>query len=297
MSSPKPRVSIGLPVFNGEKFLQKALDSLLALHYSDFELIISDNASTDRTAEICQAYAAMDPRVQYYRNSINIGAMQNWYRSFQLSSGEYFLGAAHDDAYHPDFLGSCVGVLEKYPEVVVCYTRTKVIDDSGNFVRDFHMEIDTMSSKPHVRLYNAIGVDYLCIQLLGVFRASAFKRVREYAGYSGCDWNTLAELSLLGKIYEVPEYLFYHRLYLGALGVALHSGRSLQELFTLDPGINWRLGFPALIKVRNYFSAVSRAPISPTERLLCYLQLVRLMAEKAWNRLGKLMKVRSESIK
>lgn len=287
MNSSKPRVSIGLPVFNGADYLEEAIDSLLAQTYTDFELIVSDNASTDRTPEICQGYAAKDARVRYCRNATNIGAMQNWYRSFELSSGEYFLGAAHDDRYHPEFLDKCIQVFEQNPNVVVCYTKTKVIDGNGKFVRNFDVQIDTMSLKPHVRLYNVIGNDYLCIQLLGVMRSSAFGKTKVYTGYYGCDRNSLAELSLLGQIYEVPEYLFYHRLHPKALGAAMGSGRTLKELIALDPGINWHTRFPTLSRFWNYFGSVARISLGPGEQVLCYAQLVRLIIDKTASRIRR----------
>lgn len=285
MKKIAPRVSVGLPVFNGADYLTEALDSLLAQTYPDFELIISDNASTDRTPEICHGYAARDPRVRYHRNATNIGAMQNWYHVFQLSTGDYFLGAAHDDRYHPEFLSQCVAMFAKHPEAVVCYPKTKVIDEHGNFVHDFDRAVDTTSPLPHVRLYNVIGIDLLCIQLLGMFKASAFGKTRQYAGYYGCDRNVLAELALLGPLYEVPEYLFYHRLHPKALGAARHSGRSLQELLTWDPGTNWAARLPTLTRFRNYFASVARMPLDGQERMRCYAQLVRLISDKFSNRI------------
>ena len=89
MSNNKPRISIGMPVFNGEKFIAETLDSLLTQTYSDFELIISDNASTDNTEQICRKYASKDPRINYFRNKSNFGAAKNYNRVFKLSSGEY----------------------------------------------------------------------------------------------------------------------------------------------------------------------------------------------------------------
>jgi glycosyltransferase involved in cell wall biosynthesis len=290
MNHITPRVSIGLPVFNGSEYLQEALNSLLAQTFADFELIIADNASTDNTQTICEEYVARDPRVRYYRNDKNIGAMQNWYYTFRLSSGEFFLGAAHDDVFHPEFLRQCVTAFDQAPEVVVCYPKTKVIDEHGNFVRNFDVEIDTMSPRPHRRLYNVIAIDLLCLQLLGLMRSSAFGKTKVYTGYYGCDRNTLAELAMLGKIYEVPEYLFYHRLHPQALGAALGSGRSIKELFLLDPGINWSARFPTLTRFRNYFVSVTTIPLRPTERFLCYLQLVRVLTDKITNRVTRRIK-------
>ncbi len=90
MTSGAPRVSIGLPVFNGERYLARAIDSILAQDFRDLELVVCDNASTDRTAEICAAYARRDPRVRYHRNPRNLGAGPNYDRCFHLARGEYF---------------------------------------------------------------------------------------------------------------------------------------------------------------------------------------------------------------
>jgi glycosyltransferase involved in cell wall biosynthesis len=281
----KPRLSIGMPVYNGERYLEKALNSILCQTFTDFELIISDNASTDRTSEICQAYAAKDARVRYHRNVTNIGAMQNWYLTFEMSSGEFFLGAAHDDIFHPMFVERCIETLNNHPEAVVCYTRTKVIDEEGNYVGNFVVDINTSSAISHVRFYNVIAVDYLCIQLLGVFRSSAFRSTRQFLGYKGCDRNVLAEFSLLGPILEVPEYLFYHRLHPEALGAAMNSDRSLNDLKLRDPGIDWNVRFPTLIRFANYFASIHRIETSILSRFLCDIQLFRIILEKAISRI------------
>src|SRR5262245_45018612 len=104
MANATPRVSIGLPIFNGEKYVAQAFDSILAQTYADFELIISDNASTDQTEAICQAYANRDRRIRYYRNNRNLGAAANYNRVFDLSTGVYFKWAAHDDIVLPTFV-------------------------------------------------------------------------------------------------------------------------------------------------------------------------------------------------
>jgi glycosyltransferase involved in cell wall biosynthesis len=280
VSTQPPRLSIGLPVFNGEQYLAKALDSLLGQTFTDFELVISDNASTDATRQICEEYAARDARIRYHRNQKNIGAMQNWYHSFQLSRGEYFLGAAHDDVFHFDFVRRCIEELDANPEAVVCYTWTKVIDEDGHIVKDFVVPIDTTSLKPHIRLYNVISIDYLCIQLLGVMRSTAFGATKPFAGYYGCDRNALAELSILGPILEVPEFLFYHRLHPQALGAAKNSGRSHRDLQILDPGIDWNARFPTLTRFINYFRSNHRLVSGFRDRLLCDISLVRIVFEK-----------------
>ncbi|MGA7951628.1 MAG: glycosyltransferase family A protein [Thiobacillaceae bacterium] len=104
MSSSQPIVSIGMPVFNGERYIRDALDSLLAQTFTDFELIISDNASTDRTEQICRQYAAHDARIRYVRQSVNLGALPNFQFVLEAAVGEYFMWAAYDDFWKPNFI-------------------------------------------------------------------------------------------------------------------------------------------------------------------------------------------------
>ena len=120
-----PKVSIGLPVYNGEPFLSETIDAILAQTFKDFELIICDNASTDDTERICRRYAARDKRISYYRQHHNIGAAGNFNRVFNLSSGEYFKWAAHDDLIAPEYLARCVEILERDRSVVLCHSRFK----------------------------------------------------------------------------------------------------------------------------------------------------------------------------
>jgi glycosyltransferase involved in cell wall biosynthesis len=282
-----PRLAIGLPVYNGEDYLEETLVSLQKQTFQDYSLIISDNASTDRTGEICQAYASADPRIHYYRNEKNIGATQNWYRVFDLSSSEYFASAAHDDLYAPEYMQKCMEVLDRDPSVVLCYTKTRAIDECGNSMGDFTVEVDTTSPHPHDRLYNILAIDALCIQLYGVMRSSALRSTKVYAGYYGCDRNTLFELALLGKLQEIPEYLFFHRLYPGALGIAMNSGKTVDELLVLDPGTDWRYRSTAKTIYRNYYTSVSHLVASPSERIRCYQKLTGLILQKAVKRVSQ----------
>src|SRR4051794_35048945 len=115
MGIHKPQVSIGLPVFNGERYLASALDCLINQDFDDFELIISDNASTDATESICRDYAEKDKRIRYFRNEANIGATQNYNRVFELASGEYFKWASHDDECHPSLIRRCLETFAESP--------------------------------------------------------------------------------------------------------------------------------------------------------------------------------------
>lgn len=128
-------VSIGLPVYNGEKYLRRAIDSLLAQDYEGFELIISDNASTDRTAEICQKYQLKDHRVHYYRNENNMGGAWNFSRVLELASGEFFMWTADDDIWKPEFISSLLTELQNHPEAGVAMCATDVVGEDERLIR------------------------------------------------------------------------------------------------------------------------------------------------------------------
>src|SRR5688572_23794306 len=115
MTARPPRVSVGMPVYNGEKYLVHAFTRLLDQEFVDFELIVCDNASTDGTQEICLQFAQKDPRVRYVRNERNIGLAANHNLAFTLARGEFFKWAAHDDDFPRPMLARFVKALEEAP--------------------------------------------------------------------------------------------------------------------------------------------------------------------------------------
>ncbi len=122
-SGARPRVSIGLPVYNGALHLPEALDSLLSQRFTDFEIILSDNASTDGTEAICRAYAAKDARIRYVRQEENIGPTANFNFVLSQSVAPYFMWAAHDDFWEPDFLGEMVAILDARADVEIAFCK------------------------------------------------------------------------------------------------------------------------------------------------------------------------------
>lgn len=236
MTYRSPRVSVGLAVYNGENFLGESLDSLLNQTYEDFELIISDNASTDKTAEICQEYAAKDTRIRYYRNERNLGASWNQNRVFELSTGEYYKLAAHDDLCTPDFLKHCVEVLDRHPDVVLCYPKTMIINAQGEvqtqypdgklignprkqnsalrrlfqpIFGDGKLHLD--AANPRIRFRDIACEIGKCHPIFGLIRTGAVKQTSGWENYGHADGVLLARLALMGKFYEVPEVLFFSR--------------------------------------------------------------------------------------
>jgi glycosyltransferase involved in cell wall biosynthesis len=221
----KPLVSIGMPVFNGERFIEEAVDSILGQTCADFELIISDNASTDRTAEISRAYAGRDRRIRYRRNETNLGAAENYNRVFRAASGRYFKWAAHDDVCAPEFVERCVDVLERDPAVVLCYTRSIFIDETGKQLSEYSEEVEYTSPQPHRRLRTWLmeRPGGWCNLVFGLIRADLLGRTALIGKFAASDYILVAELALLGKLVELPEPLFFRRDHPGRSALA-HPG-------------------------------------------------------------------------
>src|SRR5215472_14068114 len=155
-------LSIGLFVYNGERFLEEALHSILSQTLTDFELIISDNASTDRTGEIAEAYAKGDNRIRYYRSEKNMGAGWNVRRVYELATGKYFKWAAADDLLEPEFLRRCVVALDRDPDCVVAYAKTREVDENGAFIKNYITPMQTNSSDPVARFREMLLTYHKC---------------------------------------------------------------------------------------------------------------------------------------
>ena len=269
----KPPVSIGMPVFNGEKYLERALDSLLNQTFSDFELIISDNASTDRTQEICQVYITRDKRIRYYRNSENLGAAQNYNHVFELSSGEYFKWAAHDDLCAPEYLERCFEILKRDPEVVLCYPKTVFIDEHEQVIEYYDDGFNLRSPKPYQRFRDSLRAASWCNPVTGLMRVSTLKKTLLIGNYASSDKVLLAELALFGKFYEIPEYLFLRRLHEQSSVAANPSDDERAVWF--DPATKGKTVAPRWKRFLEHLKSIRRAPLNKNERVYCYIELMR----------------------
>ena len=287
MCANKHRVSIGMPVFNGEKYIGEAIDSILAQTYPDFELVISDNASTDSTKEICLDYLKKDPRIRFYRNAKNLGGPNNYNRVFELSSGEYFKWAAYDDVLASDYLRKCVGVLDNDPSVFGCHCKTGRIDQEGKFLGYYNegllKRID--SPKPHERFRDLIGLYYTTTPFHGVYRASLFAQSQRHGSYVGADRNLVAELSLMGRIHEIPECLFYWREHPNSYTSTFYGKIREDTLDRLRAEAAWwsKEGgtyFPHWKNCTEYFRSVTRVKLSLSERISCHAQILGWLVEE-----------------
>lgn len=270
MTEPAPRLTIGLPTYNGAGYLAQALDALLAQTYTDYELIISDNASTDATPEIARAYVKQDARVRYVRHPVNRGSAFNHNFVIHEARGEFFKWASDDDLYHPTLLARCVAALDARPEIALAHCWTAYLDGDGVVVGRVTYPLRTDNPRASTRfrslLYEQGGDD-----IYGVIRMPVLHAVGDHGSYHLADRVWVAALALHGPFHQVPDHLYFRRDHPGRAERA--SAGLRRRCVNLDPKRADRLRHPAarLLTeyVLGYVRYIVRAPISPAEKLRC----------------------------
>lgn len=257
-----PTVSIGIPVYNGELLLPSAIQCFLEQSYTDFELLISDNCSSDRTVSISREFAAKDSRIKVISQPRNIGAAENFNALVRMATGKYFKYASCNDLVGADMLRHCVAVLDRDPGVVIAYCRTRLIDEAGQVIEDYDDRMHLMSDNPYERFRDYLKLVRLNNVEQGLIRADALAKTPLVRGIVSGDNYLMAEMAILGKFFEVPEFQFYRRM--GARSAS--KFKTPAELAAmLDPGKkallwqSWK-GFATLL------GAVERASVSAHDK-------------------------------
>lgn len=289
MSRAAPPVSIGMPVYNGERYLAEALDALLSQTYTDFELLIGDNGSTDATREICMEVVARDPRVRYLPSDENRGAAWNYNRVFHGTGGRYFRWAAYDDLVAPTYLERLVEALDEAPATtVLAQSLTIMIDEHGNDVGVWDDGFTISSPRASKRLGQLVRHIVMSNVFFGLVRRSAMERTRLHGAYPSADYVLLAELALLGRFTVVPERLFYRRVHPGMSRFANTSLMDVAEWF--EPGTGGEVRPEQLRLFAEHLRAIGRSPLAAGERaraLAVFLPLwlarnKRALARELW---------------
>lgn len=273
-------VSITLPVYNEERFLPATLDSLLGQTFEDFELIVSDNASTDRTGQIVQEYARKDARILYFRNEENIGALNNFNRLLKHARGEFVWIVAGHDLWDKNFLEACLARFCELPQALLVYAKGYWLEEDGTPGASLGPALDLVSSDPWTRFFQAVkGLE--CYSIYGVFRRESLRQ--------GCmvpcvllpDHPVLAELALRGKIGYVPNTTFYMRLLVHSLGLQ----KSIQRIFSSDQRLGRRRVVDFCLDVfRHYYALIRKYEPSCWRRAFQYVLVTGLLWRR-WYRL------------
>jgi glycosyltransferase involved in cell wall biosynthesis len=279
--SRSPKISIGLPVYNGEPYVRELIEGVLAQTFGDFEFVISDNASTDGTGELCRAYAAADPRIKYFRNAENIGLIRNYNRVFERSTAPYYKWVSADDLYEPRYLEACFPPIRDDASIAVSHCQTILVDQAGGALQydaalhGFHdsrngrtwlLDRDECATRgsPAQRFRAVLAQQIMCGPIYGLMPRALLKKTDLNKSFFGSDKLLLAELALLGRFHIVPEKLFKKRMH--AEMTSMMAGAAQQR--KIDPEATF--SSLRLVKLRNYAAMLSAKELSPFERAACF---------------------------
>jgi glycosyltransferase involved in cell wall biosynthesis len=271
MNQNTPLATVGMPVYNGERYVAQAIESILSQTLQDFELVICDNASTDGTERICREYAASDLRVRYYRGDRNRGAAWNHNRVVELARGKFFRWQCHDDYCDSTFLAKCLAILESDPDIVLCYPQFVRVDEQGRRLGIKSSRVRG-GGEPHERFLSLIYRRDSCEEIYGLTRTAVIRKTALIGPYSNSDDTFLAEMILRGQFREVPEALFFYRIH-PAKSTSAYPSRSARMAW-FKPSAGTRFSLPFLRLFGGYISLVWRSPLRWPEKLRCYSSLV-----------------------
>lgn len=263
-----PRLSLGMPLYNAERYVAQAFEGLLAQDFADFEIVVSDNASTDRTWEICEEYARRDPRIRLYRNPENLGAAYNYNRTVDLARGPLFRWVAYDDVCAPTLLRRCVETLDAGPEAILAYPQTMLVDEHGAAIRPYRDGLDLRSPRAYRRVARFARHWSLCNAVFGVMRTDALRTTGRIRPYPSSDVVLLAELAALGQFHEVPERLFSRRIH----EASSRQGRTTNLAAVaswFDPKRTARATPRRIPLTRRVTGTLAALPAPLTQRLSC----------------------------
>jgi glycosyltransferase involved in cell wall biosynthesis len=211
-SSNKPRVSIGMPMYNGERYIREAIESILKQTFTDLELIISDNASTDRSFEICREYANRDPRVVLLRNPVNLGANPNYRLVAKAARGEFFKWQSANDLLSTDYIERCVAALDRQPQAVLAYGRTVIFENDPKAGTEYDDRMELQDDNGFERYKRCIEGLRLNNVINGLIRSDVLGKTSLMPDYHSSDNVVLGELALAGKFALVADTHFYRRM-------------------------------------------------------------------------------------
>lgn len=260
------KVIIGLPVFNGQRYLGAAIESHLAQSFGDFELVVSDNGSTDATRQICEDYARKDPRVRYLRSQENRGILWNHRRVLEAirAPEQYFRWAGADDILEPGLLQEMFAVLSTRPEVEGVMPATKNIDEHGQTIGSMPTTLDIPFDDPYLRARHVLLSNFQHVIAYGLLRASTLRRMRTGPNYPGWDPIFLWELALNGQLVQTQDKALLRRFHAGSISRV----KTVKEIRKwVEPTAKTGMGFPHWTWAYERARVVMACPLSARDRL------------------------------
>jgi glycosyltransferase involved in cell wall biosynthesis len=262
-----PSVSIGLPVYNGEKHLGESIQSILSQDFSDFELIISDNASTDSTCEICRSFAAHDSRIRLHQNQKDLGAATNFELVFKMARAPYFMWWADDDFLVPRYVAECYEFLTAHIDYVICCSRMRIVDRSGEEIFESTANFTIDDDDSSLRFAKLLKMLPTATPMYGLMRRSALPTSNQlFRRIPGSDQAFLLELILKGKFKQLDKVMLHRRKPIGRS--SLHEQFEFYEMASRRQLGNAKgFRFPHTRLALAFFSVVCSKPFSFWQKL------------------------------
>ena len=312
-----PKLSVGMPVYNGERFVGRAIESYLGQTFGDFDLVVSDNASTDGTEAICRGYAGRDPRVRYHRNETNLGAAPNFNKTFEVARPTaYFKWTGADDEYAPTYLARCVEQLDRDPTVVLAHTAARVIDADGRTIpvvgkpgaadksgeaaanapagpggahaalrwSDLYDRPDRRlgSFSAAERFHEVVVGTRRCMEIWGVMRRGPLTRTPLHGSYYGSDKVLLTYLALAGRFALIDEPLYYRRHH-EASSDSIKSVKEREAWMDTRRAAARKMANPRVQCLRGYHRALVRGHLGIVDQARGYASLAHyLVRPERW---------------
>jgi glycosyltransferase involved in cell wall biosynthesis len=279
MNEERPLVSIGLPVYNGEKFVAEAIQCVLDQSYSNWELIISDNCSTDSTMDICRRFAQQDSRIHVYQNARNMGVSYNYNEAFRRSRGPYFKWMAHDDLFAPEFIEKCVVELERDKSLVLVFSKMSYIDADRHFLRHQASSLSVLGETADARAKQLMvlarqGMDFIWLAY-GVIRHEIIEQCGAMGLHAADDQVLLFKIALRGRMKQMENELFYRREHTGASTCKRGEATVRQRAKFAYADDNRRLVLPWCRLVKEHIISVFDMPLSFSGKLRCVTAVAR----------------------
>lgn len=227
-----PKVSIGMPVFNGEATVCRAIESILAQSHRDFVLIISDNASTDLTADQCARYCRSDSRIRYLRQEVNIGAARNFQAVLESANDKYFMWAAADDWWHPEFIERNLANLVAHPEAIASISNVLL---DGKKYNEADSGVSQLIGSPQEKILLFCRQPGANSRFYSLFKIEALREIRFDREYIAADWSAIIDLINTGDMITLIDYYGLDRSMNGAGSAAkrFSNNRAISIEFVL----------------------------------------------------------------
>jgi glycosyltransferase involved in cell wall biosynthesis len=269
-----PFVSIGIPVWNAEKYLGRTLDTLLNQTMDDFEIVLSDNGSTDSTPAMLKSYADQDSRIRFELHDVNRGAAWNYNRVLEIShpKAKYFKWVAGDDEHGPGYLAATTQLMEADAGLSLTHSRTSDIDEHNNEIKVWEDQVTGLDSdNPAVRIHDLVTMNHECFQAFGLIRGDVVRQTQGLGRFSDADRVLITEIALRGRMQNAPEVMFMRRQHPDRSMVVYANARERHAWF--DPERAAKITFPHWRLGLEFSRAIRRAPLTVTERRECLAQL------------------------